>query len=164
MDLKNVNTFHKLKHLIPQLVRETIDNKEIIHGARAINIQVASQHLKTQTRDFDVYSQHPQQSAIQTEKHLDKQFGHDAFETKKGINPGTYKVKARATGKTYVDYTKSTQKIPSRKILGKRYATLEHQQQHAQRTLKAGTATHRKQQDIDIVNRIKINKQRGLKW
>ncbi len=164
MNIKNVDKFHRLKNQISRMIRSTIDNSETIHGGRAINQQIGSPHLRTKTTDYDVYSYKPQKSAYDTEKHLDKQFGHDAFEVQRGKNPGTYKVKSRATGRTYADFTQQEKKIPYKVINGKRYATLEYHKKHAQQTLKAGTATHRKQQDIDMINRIKLSRRQNIRW
>lgn len=163
-NLQRIDRFHRLKQMIPIWVRHTIDNSETIHGSRALNQQVRSPHLRTRTRDYDVYSNHPRRSARQTERYLDKQFGHNAFEVKRGKNPGTYKVKSRATGETYADYTRAQKKVPFRVIDGKRYATLAYHQKHAQQTLRSGTATHRKQKDIDMINRIKLSGQQNLSW
>ncbi len=164
MKLKNADRFHRLKQTIPNLIRQTIDNSEIIHGGRAVNKQLQSQHLRTQTRDFDVFSKNPKKSAQDTERYLDKRFGFNAFEVKKGEHPGTYKVRARANTQTYADFTKPTQKIPFRIINGKRYATLNYHQRHAKETIKGGLATHRVGKDRDQINRIKLNKQQNLQW
>jgi len=164
MKLKNVDKFHRKKYMIPILIRQTINGNEIIHGSRAVNRQLQSQHLRVHTRDFDVFSNNPKKSARDTERFLDKRFGFNAFEVKKGKHPGTYKVKARATGETYMDATRPEKKIPFRIINGKKYATLQYHKEHAKATLKAGTATHRKHKDIDMINRIKINKRQNIQW
>lgn len=164
LKLKNIDKFHRLKQMIPQLIRNTIDNSEVIHGARAINQQIRSPHLRTQTRDYDIYSEHPQQSARDTEAYLDQQFGFDAFEVQKGKHPGTYKVRARANSKTYADFTRPEKKILSRVINGKRYSTLGYHIKHAQETIRKGTATHRQGADQDIINRIKLSRRQNIQW
>ncbi len=165
MKLKNVDKFHRLKNTIPNLIRQTIDGSEIIHGSRAVNKQLQSQHIRTQTKDFDVFSKNPRKSAYATENYLDKQMGFDAFEVKKSeVHLGTYKVRARANSETYADFTKPTQKIPYKIINGKKYATLAYHQKHAQKTIKEGTATHRAGKDRDQINRIKINRRQNIQW
>ena len=165
MSLKNVDNFHRMKHLIGGWVRKTIQGpNEVIHGARSVNAQVGSQHLKTQTRDYDVFSNKPRQSALQTERFIDKRMGFNAMQTKKGKSQGTYRVKSIATGKTYADYTKPQKKVPSVVINGKRYSTLDYEKAHAQQVIKNQSATHRLQQDIDKLNRIKLNKRQNIKW
>ena len=162
---KNVDRFHRLKHLIPDLIRNTINGGEVIHGARAINQQIRSPHLRVQTRDYDVYSEHPQQSARDTEVYLDKKFGFNAFEVQRSKkHKQTYKVRARANTETYADFTKPEKKILSKTINGKRYATLGYQLRHAQETIKKGTATHRQGADQDIINRIKLSQSQHLSW
>ncbi len=165
MKLKNVDKFHRLKSMIPNWVRQTVDGSEIIHGSRAVNKQLQSQHLRVPTRDYDVFSKNPRMSAYATEGYLDKQMGFDAFEVQQSKkHKGTYKVRARANAETYADFTKPTKKIPFKVINGKRYATLKYQKKHARETLKAGTATHRKGKDEDMINRIKLNKMQNLQW
>lgn len=164
MRLKQVDRFHRLKELIPQMIKRTIDKSETVHGGRAINQQIGSPHLRTQTRDYDVYSYKPRRSAADTEKYLDEKFGYDAFDVQKGKRPGVFKVKSKATGETYVDFVQQEKKIPYKLINGIRYATLDYHKKHAQKTLREGTATHRKQMDIDMINRIKLSKQQNLRW
>ena len=164
LSLKKVDRFHRLKHLIPKLVRQTIHNNEIIHGGRAMNIQMGSPHLRIPTKDFDVYSYKPQESAHDTEEYLDKKFGFDAFETKKGVSPNTYRVRSLATTESVADFTQQKQKIPYKKILGKKYVTLKHIKQHTQKTIRARKATHRIGKDKDMLARIKLNEQQNISW
>ncbi len=165
ISLKKTDRFHRLKENIPVWIRQTIDDSEIIHGGRAVNKQLQSQHLRTQTRDFDVFSKNPKKSAQDTERYLDKKMGFDAFETKQSEeHKNTFKVRARANTETYADFTKPDKKIPYKIINGKRYATLPYHQKHAQQTIKAGTATHRVGKDRDQINRIKINRRQNIQW
>jgi len=125
--------------------------------------------LKTQTRDFDVYSKNPRQSAIQTEQYLDKQFGHDAFVTKKGVSPNTYRVSSKATGKVYADYTKPNESTPNKKIGETRYTTLRFELKKAIRTLKQKKYAYRHQKERNKIKRItsalkhQINNPKNLK-
>jgi len=143
---------------IPKIVLKTIKAPEVIYGERAISMQMKKKYLKMPTEDYDVYSEHPKQSAKQTEQLLDKKMGFNAFEVMKGSNPGTHRVRSRVTAKVVADYTKPENKIPYRTIKGKRVATLKHIQQHTLKTLKEGIATHRLHKDKLINARININK------
>ena len=163
--LKNRDTYHRRKQNIPSWVRQTIDGKEIIHGARSLNAQFQSQHLRQPTRDFDVFSEHPKKSARDTEQFLDKRMNFNAFETRKSkIHPSTFKVRSRVTGNTVADFTKPKKKVDFKIINGKRYSTLNYMEQHTKKTLREGTATHRLHKDKDALARIKLQRRQNLQW
>ena len=52
--------------------------KQIIHGARSVNIQLPKT-LRRKTKDYDVYTKKPEQSARELAEQLNKKFGKDKF-------------------------------------------------------------------------------------
>jgi len=87
-------------------------NKSVVYGARALNEHLPP-HLQKHTRDWDVFSKKPLQSAKQLEKALDKIFNGDYFKVEQARHKGTYKVISNVTGKTIADFTKSERKVLS---------------------------------------------------
>ena len=99
--------YERLKRMIPLIVKRTIDQKETIQGERSVEAQVPDKYRR-ETRDYDVYSNSPEQSANETEKELDWEFGGDYFRVQKGVHKGTYKVVSNVDEDGWVDYTKPT--------------------------------------------------------
>ena len=153
--LQHTEQFHQQKHRIGNIIITVTDDHEIIHGARALN-QRFPKHLDRHTKDFDIFTQTPEKDARETEKKLDKEFGGDFFYVVPGIHPGTWKVKAHATGETYADYTKPESKVPFDKIGGINFATLAHMKRSFERSLADPFSSFRREKDKDALNRILI--------
>lgn len=162
VDLKQTERFHKNKEVIRKVILNRVDNNEIIHGQSAVNKQIPK-HLHRTTTDYDIFSTTPKKDAREAERALDRRFGFNAFETIPGQHKGTYKVKSRVDGETYADYTKPEKTIPSKKIGGKRYATLGYFKRHITKTLKDPEASFRHIKDRDTLNRILLAEQKPKK-
>lgn len=154
--LKKVRMFHENKKHISKIVLKKVNRDEIIYGARAHNKQLPKK-LRVQTEDYDIFTNNPKKEAKELERALDKKFNGNYFEVKAAIHPGTYKVKSRINGVGYADYTKPTEKIPFRKIGGKKYIKLSYVKKHIKKTLKDPTASFRHDKDRDTLNRIKLS-------
>ena len=77
-DAEKLKRYVLLKRMIPKIVRRTIDKKEIIQGERSLEAQLPDR-FKRETVDYDIYSSNPEQSARETERELDWEFGGDYF-------------------------------------------------------------------------------------
>jgi hypothetical protein len=159
LSLKETRTFHKKKHRIGKVIVKKTDKRETHYGARALNARFPK-FLDRHTKDFDIFTPTPYIDARETEKSLDKMMGGDYFYVLKAEHPGTWKVKAHATGETYADYTKEPSDLKREKIRGIHYPTLGYIEKSLKKTLKNPEAEHRRQKDQDAMNRIKIYKRR----
>jgi len=153
--LKKVEHFHRHKRKIPGTILSTVDDREIIYGAQALNIRFPS-WLDRPTQDYDIYSTKPKKDAHQAERALDRRFGGDFFFVEKALYPHTWRVKSHVNRETYADYTKRKKKIPHDKIRGKKYVKLSHVKKDIKKTLKDPEAAYRHDKDKDALNRIRI--------
>lgn len=142
-----------LKHQIANIVRRTIKGDEIIQGERSVAAQVPKQFQKP-TQDYDVYSKNPKQSALETEKELDWEFGGDYFKTKQSKHKGTYKVVSNIDGEDYADYTEPTEPTPHRRMGDTKYTTLKFELAKAKRTLAQKKFAYRHKKEMDKIKRI----------
>jgi len=145
------------KGVVNRVIRTKLSKtKRIIHGSRASNAQLPSK-LKVATRDWDVISLTPKKSASQMEKALDKKFGGDFFDVKKGatVKLKVYKVISNLTGKSHVDYSLPDRIIPTIGIRGKRFATLKDQFERAKINVKNPEKAFRKERDKNLIRRVK---------
>ena len=157
--VKKTEHFHKNKKKINRTIRSKIDDHEIIYGARALNKRLPN-YLKQPTTDYDIYSPYPKRDAHEVERALDKKFKGDHFFVEPATHPGTFRVKAHATGVAHVDYTKPEEKIPYDIINGKKYVKLSFMKKHINSTLNDPDAGYRHEKDRDALNRIKIYERR----
>ena len=157
--LKNIERFHRKKHKIAKAILKTLDDDEIIHGQRALNIHLRKYpYLQKKTIDYDVFVKKGKamKEAREAERKLDKLMGFDAFKSQRSkIHASTVKLKA-LTGTTYADFTVPDVKVPHKVINKRRYRTLESFKKHIKSTLKSGRAEFRRAKDEDMLNRIRI--------
>ena len=153
IDKEKLKRYLILKNQIAQIVRRTIKGKEIIQGERSLEAQLPDQ-FKRKTIDYDVYSDAPKRSAIETEKELDFEFGGNYFKVVPAQHKGTYKVVSNIDGEDYADYTKPSEKIPYTKIGDTKYTTLRFELEKAIRTLKAKQYAYRHQKEKNKIQRI----------
>jgi len=156
---KETEIFHRKKPQIMRTIYSKIDNRETLHGNRALNIYLPS-YLDRHTRDADIFTPVPYIEARETEKALDEMMRYDAFRVEQAKHKGTWKVIAHATGETYADYTKPPRNLQRKKIYGINYPTLNYIENHLKETLADPTASHRHVKDQDALNRIQIYKRR----
>lgn len=159
MNLKQTEKFYKNKEVIKRVILSKTDPHEVIHGQMALNKQFPK-HLRTHTRDYDIYSEKYRKDAREVEKALDKELGGNYFRVELAKHPGTRKVVSNVDNKTYADYTKSPNHIPHRKISGKNYASLEYFKNHIAKTLKDPTAKYRHAKDKLTLQKIKLAEQK----
>jgi hypothetical protein len=148
--------YERLKRMIPLVVRRTIKAKdgEIIQGERSLEAQIPDKY-KRDTQDYDVYSPSPEQSAEETEKELDWEFGGDYFRVKEGKHKGTYKVVSNIDNEGWADYTKPSERIPKTKIGNTHYTTLKFELEKAIRTLKQKQYAYRHEKERNKIKRLK---------
>jgi len=153
--IERLKKYIALKHHIANIVRRTIksDEGEIIQGERSVEAQVANKYKKP-TRDYDAYSPKPKQSAEETERELDWEFGGDYFRTKPAIHKGTYKVVSNIDDESYADYTKPTEQTPNKRIGDNKYTTLQFELKKAKRTLAQKQYAYRHEKERDKVKRL----------
>jgi len=150
--------YYRNKGIIPRLVRGSIaKNKQVVHGARAINAQLPG-FLRKETKDYDVFVKNPSKAAKMLEKSLDKKFRGDFFRVKKGSSEvlPVRKVVSNITNESLVDFARPKRKIPFTTIQGVRYATLEYHKGQIKRTLKDPSSEFRKEKDLEALQRIKL--------
>lgn len=149
--------YYKNKELAGSLIlQDASEDQHIIHGARAINVQVPVP-LRKHTEDYDVYTKKAKQQAIEMEKKLDKEFGGDYFRVEKAKHKNTWKVKSNVTNKTVADYTGQGKKPSYKNILGTRYATLKAMKRKIHKTLKDEAKEFRHDKDRETLQRIKLS-------
>lgn len=157
--LEQVKRFHRKKHRIAKAILKTLDDGEVIHGQRALNIHFRKYpYLQKDTIDYDVFvaKNKAMKEAQEAERKLDALMGFDAFESKRSeIHPSTVKLKA-LTGTTYADFTVPDVKVPHKVINKRRYRTIESFKKHIKETLRIKRAPFRKEKDEDMLNRIRI--------
>jgi len=154
VSLEKTRRFHRIKEQIPAIVRGFIKKEHIVYGGRAINNQVLA-HLRTPSKDFDIFSKTPKQDAKELEAYLDKKAGADIFTSEPAKHKGTFKVKD-LRGETIADFTKMPNKIKFKQLAGIKVETIGSMTPKIKKTIRNPTNAHRKLKDIDNLNRIKL--------
>ena len=157
--LEKTEKFHRLKNRIKDIILRTIKEKEILHGEQAVSIRLP-QHLQRPTRDYDVFSDTPRQDADEAEEELDESFGGDFFEVIQAEHPGTFKVKSKIDGRTYADFSEKEGKVPSEKIQGKNYVTIQFIKKRLRAILRDKAKAFRHTKDRDTLNRLAVHEKR----
>lgn len=155
--LERTKRFHLIKSRVPDIVKNFIRKDHIIYGGKAINKQVLPS-LRTDSKDFDIFSNTPKEDALALEKVLDKKAGADVFSTEKAKFPKTTKVKD-LRGETVADFTQMPPKIKSKNLLGRNFETIESMQPKIKKSLRTPKNAYRRAKDKDNLNRIKFMKE-----
>lgn len=132
-------------------------NRAVVYGATGLNIHMP-RHLRSHTRDIDMYTRNPKVSAHQLEEHLDEVFGGDYFEVERAQYPNTYKVKSRVTLKTRADLTKPKTKIHSKYVRGQKVASIRQIIKNRKASLRNPEAKFRHQKDKLALEKIRLSK------
>lgn len=127
--LKPYKDPQKIKNIILDIAQK---KGQVVYGQQAVNVQIP-QYLKRKTKDYDIYTKKPKQSAEEVANKLNEYYG-NKFKVVKGVNPSTYKVKKGK--KTIADYTGTTKKPKYKKVLGVSYANLQYQKKKLKNILK----------------------------
>ena len=143
---------NKIKKVILKNVRK---KQHIVHGARALN-QFFPPFLDRPTKDYDIFSNTPKNTAEKIEKRLDKRFDGDFFRTEPADFPGTVKVKSNVTEQTIADYTNPKGEIPNTKIRGIKYANFKHFKKRIKESLTDPRNRFRHTKDRETLRRIKL--------
>jgi hypothetical protein len=154
------------KDKIERQVRDTIRKEDgIVFGAQAITAQIG--FFARPTEDYDVFVKEPRRVTRKLEKKLDKIVGHDHFYTKKGLNPGTWKlknngpdlIKGTNDDGTTADFTKNPKPLPKTIIRnGIKFRVLEEEERIKKKIIKDPKFKFRKKKDSEDLNRIKFGK------
>lgn len=140
-------------------------NKQIIYGARSIQAQIGI--FSRPTQDYDIFTKNPKGNANSIQKELDKAVGFDYYYSKKGLNPGTYKVKSKGydmkkgteDDESVVDYTLlPNPRPPVKRIGGLLYRSLAQERSAKNRALRDKKFAFRHAKDREDVNRINLAK------
>ena len=156
------------------IIDEAKKNKHIIYGARAIQKHLGT--ISRPTEDFDIFSSNPKKSANRTEKRFDSLFGFNYHYVKKGMNPGTWKVKSLGPDfkkgtpddEGIVDYTKIPKPPPRFKMFGGvRYRILKEEVKGKKATQNDPEFAFRKEKDkkdLEIIKTVINSSQPKVNW
>jgi hypothetical protein len=157
--------------LQPTIVRNKIKkqarkNKSIIFGGQALNARmIGLLQNHNPNLDYDVFSHNPKRSARQLERNLDKKFGGDFYETKKGMFKGLWKVKRKSDGQVIADFVpRRTERLVRGRDFsrlrpdGVNYTTLGFETKKRKQILRDPQAKWRHDKARDDLVRIKANK------
>jgi len=145
-----------IKNIILEMVQR---KKQVVYGQQSVNVQLPK-HLRRKTKDVDIYTKKPEESAKELVDRLNKEFHTKKFKVVKGISKGTFKVKKGK--KTIADYTSRTRKPTSKKILGIPYASLKYQKKRLTKTTKDPSLKYRHKKDMATLD--KLNKYEMTKF
>lgn len=145
------------------IVNQAKKERSIIYGARSIQKHIGV--FSRGTRDYDILSDKPKQSAKRTERNLDRIYRGNMFYTKPAMHKGTWKV--MAVGKDnkpktkddegIVDYTEMPRPRPPFKVYnGVRYRTLAEEKKAKLKSLREKEMAFRHAKDREDYNRIKL--------
>jgi len=155
-DKQKENYYRKRKLVKRYILDWARQHNAVVYGATGLNIHLPS-HLKSVTRDIDMFVRNPKISAHQLEKYLDEVFQGDYFETSKAEYENTYKVRSRVSGQTRADLTKPKTKIASKIINGIRVATISQIKKNRKRSLRNPQAKFRHSKDKEALQRIRLH-------
>lgn len=143
---------------------------DIIFGAQAIKKQIGLKARRTV--DFDIFTKDSKQSAINITKSSNKITRGKNFFVKKGMNPGTYKVKNKGKDgiagteddSTLVDFTTTPKRKIKTVIINQiRYRALSEELKAKNRILKDKAFAFRRAKDLEDRNRILMAGRRSRK-
>ena len=141
----------------------------IIYGARSIQKHIG--FVARSTRDYDIFSHSPKQSATKLERNLDRKYG-DIYFTKAAEHPVTWKVKDKGIDNKpntkddleVADFTKPTRKVKTKIIDGIKYTHLSESVKDKKRAIKDPQYKFRHAKDKDDLRRIRFAKQNKIRW
>lgn len=138
--------------------------KGIIYGARSIQKQIGGIYARG-TEDYDVFVNNPRQAAVATERKIERFTPKDEFFVKKGINPGTWKLKhkgADGLAETQddigiADFTFTPRPSPRFNVIdGLRYRKLREEAQAKKMSLADKRFAFRHKKDREDLERINL--------
>lgn len=163
MSIRRVSKLRVGKHNVEQVVlRQARREGNIIFGGQAIKRSIGVNARRT--KDFDMFTNTPKKSANKLQMKLDRQFQGDDFFSKKGRNPGTWKVKHKGldgVARTdddigIADFTKTPRPVPNTFTSREnKFRVLREEAAAKIRLLKNPTFKFRQKKDFEDLIRIK---------
>lgn len=136
-----------------EILNLAVKNRQVIYGQQATN-KFLPEHLKRPTKDYDVLTTHPEESAKELVEKLNKRYGDGKFNVEQAKHSKTFKVKD-SNGKTIADYTKTTKKPNSYNEVGVRYSKQKYNEEKIKKILKNEAYKFRHDKDFDTLRRIR---------
>jgi hypothetical protein len=156
MELLKYKDSQDVKNVILDMAQK---KRQVIYGQQSVNVQLPPR-FRRETKDFDILTKKPKQSAEELVKKLNKEYGEGEFKVEPAKYGKTFKVKSKE-GKTVADYTSTTKKPKSKEVWGVRYANLPYQEKKLKKILKDETSSFRHDKDRDTLEKIRGGK---MKW
>jgi len=135
------------------IILRQAEKGQVIHGAMATNVQLPI-HLRSKTKDYDIFTPKPKKSAVAMAKKLNRAIGEERYEVVKGQHKGTYKIKTKV-GETLIDYTQLKRKPKTKRIYGNEYYDIKTIKRNVKRLIKKPETEYRREKDISTLQRIK---------
>lgn len=143
------------------LLRQARKEGNIVFGGQAIKKRLGI--LARRTKDFDFFSRTSRKSALKAEMNLNRVFRDNVFFTKKGTNPGTFKVKHKGNDLLpntnddigVADFTLTPRPPPKFFVSkGVRFRTLREELNAKKRLVKNKEFLFRREKDLEDLRRI----------
>lgn len=154
--------YYRRKELVKQIVLDRLKKTgNIMTGSKAVNRYLPPE-LRRLTQDYDILIKNgkmtTKQAAYLLEKKLDKGFGGNYFEVKKGIYPGVNKVVSRVTKGEVADYVRPDKTPKFKKdIDGVNVAVLAYLKKKFRESLKDPKSAWRHNKDKEALQRIALS-------
>lgn len=153
--------YNRHKHI----KKQARNNKEVVYGARAMNIQLSRGFLEKHTFDWDIFSKQPRKSAMQLERTMDRAAGSNSYYVKAAMHPGTFKVmgigadrkKGTRDDVGIVDYTNMPGRVKTITQNGIRYRHISIEKQRRKEILKLKKFAFRHAKDKEDLYRMKMS-------
>jgi hypothetical protein len=150
MELLTYKDPQRLKNVILDLAQK---ERQVIYGQQSVNVQLPPR-FRRETKDFDILTKKPKQSAEKLVKQLEKEYGKGSFRVEPARYGKTFKVKDKE-GKTVADYTLTTKKPKTKEVWGVKYSNIDYQKGKLKKILKDEAYKFRHDKDMDTLKRIK---------
>jgi len=150
MELLKYKDSQDVKNVILDMAQK---KRQVVYGQQSVNVQLP-QRFRRETKDFDILTKKPKQSAEELAKKLNKVYGEGEFKVEPAKYGKTFKVKSKE-GKTVADYTLTTKKPKSKEVWGVRYAELPYQEKKLKKILKDEASSFRHDKDRDTLEKIR---------
>jgi hypothetical protein len=163
MNIKNIAKIleEDKEYLVrPIILDKAQKEKQIIYGARAINIQLPK-YLEKETKDYDILTKKPKRTAKEVITELNRRVGREEFKLVKAKHKGTYKIKD-SKGKTVVDYTQLKTKPKSKKVWGNQYYDIKSIKRNVSRLVKKSDTEYRRDKDLETLKKIKLSEDKFI--
>lgn len=161
---EEIEAYHRRKGRINSIVLTNVQRgRGTLYGGHALNSHL-DPFLDRPTEDFDVYTRESGKKQAQiVEDKLDRAFGGNFFEVRKGQHPGTYRVRSRVTEQEVADFTRQPKNLPSQQnqVMGRRVSvvTIPFIKNRIRKTLRDEKSEFRHAKDRDALRRIAVQEE-----